>query len=239
MEDIMFYSQELYLPAGCFDICDNLRPASVLELFQDAAGRHADMLGSGYEDMKAAGKAWVLMRVCYHIDKMPDFGSRVTVSTWPRQGRLDFDRYYLITSPQGEVLVRGSSKWCVIDLASRRLLREPGIIYPGQGRDSADMPCAPRLRSPENGEKAGELRALPSRLDHNGHMNNARYADAVQDALAPGETIEDFAICYEHELAPGDCAQVYSCREDASATVWGVRSDGCECFTARACIKKP
>ena len=39
MEDIMFYSQELYLPAGCFDICDNLRPASVLELFQDAAGR--------------------------------------------------------------------------------------------------------------------------------------------------------------------------------------------------------
>ena len=46
---------------------------SVLELFQDAAGRHADMLGSGYEDMKAAGKAWVLMRVCYHIRQNAGF----------------------------------------------------------------------------------------------------------------------------------------------------------------------
>ena len=47
------WSKEYTLRAGDFDKYDRIMPSAVLDLFQDAAGQHAEEIGVGFADMIA------------------------------------------------------------------------------------------------------------------------------------------------------------------------------------------
>ena len=238
MSDIMRFSRDISPLAGSFDLNDNLRPASVLDMFQDIAARHAEVLGCGYLPMLKKNRLWVLLRNHYEVVKYPYYTQELVISTWPKQGRLDFDRSYLLTDKDGEVYIKGISKWCVIDATTRRLVKDTGVEYPEQC--PLELACAPaqKLVLPESGERCASFVAGNSDLDHNGHMNNTRYADILHDALERHEVIRELDFNYMHELAPGDCLDVYRHREDDVIYVWGVRADSVACFLAKARLGK-
>ena len=90
---VMKHGAKIVLYNSYFDMNDNLSVKSVLNLFQDLAGIHADMIGVGYEDMLAKNLYWILSRVKFDILKMPVPNQTVVVETWPHEkGRIDFDR---------------------------------------------------------------------------------------------------------------------------------------------------
>lgn len=236
MSDIMRFSRDISPLAGSFDLNDNLRPASVLDIFQDAAARHAEELGCGYLPMLEKNRLWVLLRNHYEVVKYPYYTQELVVKTWPRQGKLDFDRSYLLTDGDGEVYIRGISKWCVIDATTRRLVRDTGVQYPGECPEELACPPAQKLVMPE-GEVCGEFIAGNSDLDHNGHMNNTRYADILQNCLEMEDYILELDFNYLHELALGQRLQVYKKRGDGELFVWGVKQDGLVCFTSRVRLR--
>ena len=45
------WKKEYYLRASDFDKFNHIKPSAVLDLFQDAAGQHADELGVGFDQM--------------------------------------------------------------------------------------------------------------------------------------------------------------------------------------------
>ena len=53
------YSEAAVLTAKHFDARGNVLPAVVLDLFQKAAGHHAECLGVGFEAMIAKNLLWV------------------------------------------------------------------------------------------------------------------------------------------------------------------------------------
>ena len=57
------WEKEYTLRASDFDRYLRIKPSSVLELFQDAAGQHAEEIGVGYEEMAKRSYAWVLTKV--------------------------------------------------------------------------------------------------------------------------------------------------------------------------------
>ena len=112
----MKHKTNITLYNSYFDLNDALTPKSILNIFQDVASVHAEEIGVGYSDMLAKNLYWVLSRVKFDIIKQPTPNQTVIVETWPlEKGRIDFDRDFLITSTDGEVLIKGTSKWCVID----------------------------------------------------------------------------------------------------------------------------
>ncbi|MDE7394745.1 MAG: hypothetical protein K2M95_01330, partial [Clostridiales bacterium] len=164
-----------------------IKPSAILTYFQNAAVAHADLLGIGYEPMKAKNLCWVLKRLSAVIEKSPVLGEKITVTTLPHKpGIADVMRDYIITNANGECLIRGTSRWCVLDTVSMAVRRcAPMFSY-------ADDQYTPEF-TVENGNPqlpewdgieaqtgcSFDGRVLLTDLDYNAHMNNVRYADAV------------------------------------------------------------
>jgi len=191
------FSEESVIRIAGVDQGNNLTIAATFDLFQDAALNHAEILGVGREAMTQNGQAWILSRISVFMERRPQYGERVTVRTWPRSSNKlfavrDFD---IRGSGGGDVLVRGRSGWLIIDLEKHRPLRPEALVgtlppneglnaLPGINADSNDPP--PPLTAREFGtEQPVPRRACYSDIDYNGHVNNARYIQWIQDLFDP------------------------------------------------------
>lgn len=224
---LMKYSTKITLFASFFDLNDNLSPKSILNIFQDVASIHAEELGVGYVDMLNKNLYWILSRIKFDILKMPTPYQTVIVETWPQvKGRIDFDRELKITSLSGEVLIIGTSKWCVIDTVNRTLQRTENVNYNGEYFTEINYPERfTKINLPENPliEKfTHEVRF--SDLDHNKHMNNTNYANLVASAVN-NKNFTHFEINFNNEALLGDKIKVMHINNENEEYVVGKNND--------------
>ncbi|MBR5187622.1 MAG: hypothetical protein IKW18_04035, partial [Clostridia bacterium] len=166
------------LRASDFDKFKHLKPSSILDLFQDAAGQHAEDLGVGYDSMLARSYMWVLVRIKFQVISQPKSYQRVMVKTWPlAPNRLNYRREYAIETQDGEKLVIGSSEWVVMHSEKRRLVRAPDL-YPFSDNFYPERNFGERLeRIPDFTAESNPYTVTPgfSDIDRNGHVNNTKY----------------------------------------------------------------
>lgn len=218
-----------------FDLYMRLRPRSILDMFQDAAGDHAIELGCGIQDIPQRGLAWVLTKTRYEVLAQPQMYSNVKVHTWPlKPGKFVYRREYLMEDLEGQVLVRGTSEWVIMDFADRKLKMVPDIY------DAED--CLTTLAYPD--EKIKKIPGTTSPLyvgvdeakymdqDTNFHVNNIVYADYIMNILKPdqNEPICRFEIDYHKEIRVGDVFNLNVQRDDANNRILvdGIKKDGNE-----------
>lgn len=79
----VFYENNYYLRISDFDRYGKLRTSSILDLFQDVAATHANLLGIGFDAMIENETIWVLTKVKFEIVNQPDMYETVHVKTWP------------------------------------------------------------------------------------------------------------------------------------------------------------
>jgi acyl-ACP thioesterase len=135
--------------------------------------------------MTELGQGWILSRISVLMERRPRQEELVTVRTWPRGWEKLFAiRDFDIRDAADTPIVRARSCWLIVDIERRRPLRpqatmeklplNPGLdALPGGGSGLDALVAA--------AEKAGERRAAYSDIDFNGHMNNARYVEWIQD----------------------------------------------------------
>lgn len=233
--------KEYVLRISDFDCRDALRPASVLDLFQDVSAQHAERLGIGYQAMLERGLIWVIMRIRYKMEHPAQMYERIKVSTALRPpGRAASLRDCCIRDQAGHVLVRGTTQWTVIDRDTRRIAPLAGVL----------PPCEPDGTEPAF-EKLGRLAGFEteddpyavtpgfSSLDRNGHVNNARYADLVLDAvkLRENEEIDVFQIDYLHEVLAGEKLELFVLRENGKIRVKACNASGKTMFLCEILLK--
>lgn len=205
----MKFQTEITLYNSNFDANDNLTFKSILNIFQDVASLHGELLGVGYQAMLEKNLYWVLSRIKIDIIKMPKPNDVVIVQTWPHEkGRVDFDRDLKILSKSGEVLIIGTSKWCVIDVQKRMLQRTDNVNYVGQTQkicqDKNYQEKFGKIVVPDGEKQKKFLHQVRfSDLDHNKHMNNTHYATLAQNALE-GKMFSHFEINFNAECVLGE-----------------------------------
>ena len=206
---MLLYEKNYQLRVSDFDHSDNLRPSAMLDIFQSVASEHATKLNIGYSELLQQDSAWVLLRMRYDVIKRVGFGiENVVAKTWPHMaGRVDYDRDYCIESVDGERLVNASSKWCIINMQTRRIVTG-NAVYPLEEYFSEVIypEGLKKLTIFElDGADVFEGYAGHSCLDHNGHVNNVKYNDFILDALKleKGECIKAFEINYINEMQVG------------------------------------
>lgn len=198
------------------DRSDRLTIASVYNYCQEVAGNHATGLGVGTAYMQANGIVWILARMSALLDQRSASGTELVVRTWPRgTDRLFAIRDYELVSTAGAVLGRGRSAWMVVDAATFRP-RRPEALAQGlptnEGRDSlADGALA--IKAADGLALAARRSVAYSDIDCNNHMNNARYAQWIQDTIDP-ETLASanrmrLDINYLAEMKPGSSAELW------------------------------
>ena len=182
----MLYQKKIMPRTSDFDTFDKIKMHSLLDMFQDLAKEHADILGLGYNEFKPKNLMWILLSTKIEIIKDVTYGEEVVLKTWPHpKGRIDFIRDYQVLSPEGDVYVKASSKWIVVDFVTRKIKRTSDIDYPEKTIDDKNFDDVSRIRIdiPEDKEFVCDYKVVNNDLDHNGHMNNCKYMELVYNTM--------------------------------------------------------
>lgn len=231
MNNNRLWQKEYSLRASDFDKFNRIKLSSVLDLFQDAAGQHAETLGVGFKAMLEHSYLWVLVRIKLQIISRPERYQKVLVKTWPlAPSRLNYRREYSIENEAGEKLIIGGSEWVVINSEKRRLVSDPDL-YPFTDNFYPEMHFEERFTRVPDFEISDEVYTVTpgfSEIDINDHVNNTRYVSYVMDAICPNEDfdVELFQIDFRKEVMQGSRLCIYHKNEEGQILAKGQKEDG-------------
>ena len=185
------------------------RPAVLLYYLQEAAGQHCNLLEVDHETLSHKKLFWAVTRTRVQVTRLPRLGEKVYIETWPMPTtRVAYPRSMVAYDAAGQELFRAISLWVLMDAESR------AMVLPGQSGVNVDgtltgtelsVPRAIATRPMENVRKCTVGYSL---LDRNGHMNNTRYMEWVDDLLTSEfhreHPVREFTVCYMNEAREGD-----------------------------------
>jgi len=216
------YNQQIRIVVNDCDFLERVKPSAIMAYFQDAATEHAHQLGIGYAGMTARGLAWVMISMCFRVHRNPIIGEELTIKTLPLQPKnVEAIRTYYIIDSHNNVVVSGSSRWCVINIKTRRIERCAPLWQGGKFDSYEYYSCQPFENA---NKKIATLDIVNSKpvysytvqltdLDRNKHLNNTRYGDIFTNALGQDfltkHTLKHFDINFAAEMFVGDTVTVF------------------------------
>ncbi|MBE6226257.1 MAG: hypothetical protein IJA38_02890 [Bacteroidales bacterium] len=239
------YTEERVVSCYEADSNHNFRPTAMLDLMQEAAGRDASVLGFGYDEMISENTAWVLSRtrVCFH--KCPKWRDSVVLKTWHKgANRIFYLRDFLLESPEGELLISATTSWLIIDLATRRMVRNTTLAENFDNSEMGDAieEQAGKVMLPKGlePELVHTHKVVWSDIDTNGHVNNVKYAvwalDAVDYDILKEKSLKEMLINYDTEVMRDQTVELYRvvAQEEESTVVYIVgKVEGKSCFSIK------
>lgn len=204
------FKTEFTLQHSQCDLTGQWRPGAILEIMQEAAGQHAEILGVGRNLLIQKGIVWVLSRLEVEMDRYPMAEERIFVETFPMPvRRWFFPRYFIFRDEKGDIIGRAGSLWVLFDIQARKMAAPDAVLH--LMPDNSDL-LAPLGLPATVREVSGTLetsQVLPhyTDIDVNGHVNNTKYIDWCCNALGidvmKEYTLQRFAINYDSEVRPG------------------------------------
>ena len=185
------------------------KPSVLLYFVQEAAGHHCSLLAVDHDTLSHKHLFWAVTRSRVQITRLPRLGEKVFIETWPMPTtRVAYPRSVVAYDEKGQELFRSISLWVLMDDRSRAMILpgNSGVIVDGTltGTELA-VPRAIAARPMANAKPCTVGYSL---LDRNGHMNNTRYMDWVDDLLASDfhreHPVQEFTLCYLSEAREGD-----------------------------------
>jgi acyl-ACP thioesterase len=167
------------------DFQENIKPTNLMQLFQEAAGNHAQHLGAGYAALLQEKLFWALSRIKVEILQLPKWGEEIQIETWPCSlvGPF-FRRDFIIYNQKNEPICKGVSGWLLLSAENMRPQRAEklNIALPFNEGKFALETFPDRL----NGKAETAVFSktiLYNEIDVNFHVNNTRYLDWVMDCF--------------------------------------------------------
>jgi len=157
--------------------------ASIFNILIEAAWAHAQVMDWGYDSLKSNNLFWVLSRMYFQVEKYPAWQDQIILSTWSAgtDGMYAY-REYILENEQGEILLRASSAWLILDSETRKIFRLseykatfPKFTHPDACRNPK------RIKPDAHSEKLNFYPVLFSDLDINQHFNSVKYVERVLD----------------------------------------------------------
>ncbi|BBE19746.1 acyl-ACP thioesterase [Aquipluma nitroreducens] len=160
--------------------------ASISSLFNiliEAAWAHAQVMDWGYDSLKSNNLFWVLSRMYFQVEKYPSWQDEITLNTWSAgtDGMYAY-REYIVENDKGEVILRASSAWLILDMETRKIFRLNDFRDTFPKRIDANACRAPKRIKPDaHSETLNYYPVLFSELDINQHFNSVKYVERVLD----------------------------------------------------------
>ena len=193
-----------------------LKVSAIFRFFQDVALLATKDLGVDSMSLSKRNIDWVITRMMVEIKRLPKCDEKICVFTYPgKDMAMLYPRYFFITDFKGEIIIRSSSIWCLIDNDTRKVVVDKDVIkkLPEETHPS-QLPFPEKISHPMN-SKYLERRVIHySDLDFNAHMNNVRYIELLMDvhdlAFHKDHQIKSISLNYLKEIKEKDVVDVYS-----------------------------
>ena len=219
------YRQTFTLSAMQVDCHRRAKPSVLLYMAQEAACGHCNELALGWDVLQEKQLFWAIIRHKMQITRLPVEGETITVETWPMPTtRSAFPRATVAYDETGNEVFRSVALWVLMNTQSRAMVLpgKSGIAL--EGTVTGNELALPSSILPKTLENTVTRTVRYSELDRNGHMNNTRYLDWVDDLLSAefheAHPVREFTVCYLSEalenqsvdlrwqLSDGPCLQV-------------------------------
>ena len=228
------YVKEIEVSPVAVDRFGWLKASRLLEYLQNVAGDHSAILGTDQKALTDKNLFWAVIRHRVQITRLPGTGEKLRIETWPMPTtRTAYPRSTIAYDEQGNECFRSISLWILMDGNTR------AMVLPGKsGVEVTGLLRGCELRAPSSQlpREMGECQERSVRytdLDLNGHMNNCRYLDWVEDLL-PSQfhqhhEIREFTLCYMSEVRENEQVQLcWELSDGPVLTVEAVRQEGAD-----------
>ena len=198
----------------------HLKPQAVLDIFQYGAVKHSEEYKIDGPSIVNQDVIWILVTNKYEVLKHENGQGNYEIETWPRKSnsRIKHFREYILKNENGEVVIKGTSVWCLFDLNKKLPCSRPEISFPFELIDECVMDGEPNKIPTLDIKTAAVLNSFPilrSYYDSNHHTNNAVYGQFIYECLNENETVKKLQIDYINQTYVGDIIDIYSIKNAA------------------------
>ena len=238
------FVKKFYIGINDVDANRLLTPRATLLFLQDVATEHANTEGFGYDHLMTVNRFWVLTKMKLVFLRAVKAYETLSVETWPLEAnKLYADRDFVARDESGKLVIKATSRWCVVDAIARKLARTADV------KDFVKLEH--RTDRALGDEQNNYLRVIPddtflpayslttrwTDIDCNWHVNNTRYADfainAVPHQTASQNTLVELEAHYSQELKLNDTIQLLLKTENEISQVIGRGDDNVVRFSVR------
>jgi medium-chain acyl-[acyl-carrier-protein] hydrolase len=183
------FEKEFEILSFQIDPKGRLRWASLADMLQEVAWKHADSRNFGQE-LFDKGFMWVLSRFHIKVFEMPSWGEYIKIKTAGRGiDKLFALREFEVENRQGKIIAKAMSAWLLLDIKSKRPQRPRQVLPYELFDDNPDISLVPdKINLDIELLTSKSFSVNYSDLDMNNHVNNVSYI----------RWIEDF--CFEKEI---------------------------------------
>lgn len=213
------YQEEIIISSIDADYNFECKLSSLFLYFQDIATKHSDALHSGREDVNEKGMKWVITRFDVEINRMPRYGEKVIMATYPGDSNAIFYyRNFYVEDKDHNIIIKASSLWTILNAKNNSIVKDAF-----NGRKLPQVHLDNELAKPQKIEiKEGEFiyskHIRYSDIDLNNHLNNTRYIELIQDAFNldfyKENRIQFISINYMQEFKADDVVEIYSTKDN-------------------------
>ncbi len=224
------YRQKFKITPIHLDCFGRVKPSVLLYFAQEVAVQHSTELSVGWNDLHKRHQFWAVIRQKMQITRLPVENETITVETWPMPTtRVAYPRSTVAYDESGNEVFRAISLWVIMDTDTRNMITpgKSGIVISGTVRGtelSFPSSLLPRLLENQTRRTVGY-----TELDKNGHMNNTRYLDWIDDLLPASfhneHPLKDVTICYLSEAMEGEHVDMEWNLEGDTLSVNALRRD--------------
>lgn len=215
---------------ACYEADANqlMRPTAMLDLMQEAANVNATALKFGYDELKESNTAWVLSRMHVRFEKMPFWRQEVNIKSWHKGvAKLFYLRDFILSDSNGNPMITATTSWLIIDLNTRRLVRNSDLATSPEKCTQQDAIVEPADKVVVPVDIEPELaRKHPvtwSEIDTMGHVNNVKYVAWAIDAVKPEDIkekpLKELLVNYDAEVMSGDVVKIYRTRQETKESL--------------------
>lgn len=192
----MRYQKEFVVHSYETNRFGNASLSSIFNLLIEVAWEHAQKLDWGFDALKSNNYFWVLSRIYIKIEKYPRWQEKLTIDTWATgTDSIYAFREYAIKNEEGEVIIRASSAWLILDLESKRIVK-PGTLTTSFQKLAQSETCRypAKIKMPAQDKDLDFVPVVFTDLDINQHFNSVKYVERA---------LNNFGICFlnKHEVS--------------------------------------
>ena len=181
---------------------------AILTYFQDCSIFHSESIGMGVASMMEAGFAWILSSWQIVVERYPDLGEELTISTWAHGWKSFYGyRNFKMEDAQGNMVAYANTNWIYTDIHTGRptkIPKEVSDIYSIEPPLDMDM-TGRKISIPKDGiaaDTAYDVRHAD--IDSNHHVNNERYVLLAQEFIPEGFVTRQMRAEYKNAAKFGD-----------------------------------
>lgn len=226
------YEKDLVLAQDDLDEKGYVAASRLFRFFEDVSIDHVESMGMGFDDLIKKNYIWVLSKLKYEAYARMDSDKNYIIATYPRPKKaVTFGRDYCIYDSAGNIVLAGTSQWCILNFKTRKIERT-GITFDGEFFKG--LPLDGRFEKiHDNDMKLIKTHVVTeSDLDNNNHVNNCRYVDFVCE-ITGQKAFSDFNIYFAKETVAGDQILLYEEQTEDGFIVMGKLRDDTAVFQAK------